>query len=368
MTGPLRVGIVGAGYIAGVHSAGYRSISGTFPMSTPSIVLSKVADADVARAEVMSRSWGWEFVHSDWREITRAENIDLVDISVPNSLHAEIAIDALAHGKHVVCEKPLAAGIEGAEEMTLAAESSGKLTQVCFYYRLWPAIEWARHQIAEGRIGSVIHFRGWMLQDYATDPTKQMGWRTDKGQPGAGALGDLGSHIFDVARFLAGDIVRLSAQTRQTVDRGEFASDADDLVAAMVQFKSGASGVIEASWAMHGHKADLGFDIIGDRGAIRFSWENSNEVEISTLDSPFEGFQRVLVGPDFPGVASLIAVAGQGLGYRDAFTIGLGRLVQAISEGESIVSPTFADGLAACRLVDAVLTSSVSRSWVDVAH
>jgi len=360
--------MVGAGYIAGVHSAGYKSITGTFPTSTPPVVLSRVADADVARAEAMSRSWGWQFAHSDWKEITRADDIDLVDISVPNSLHAEIAIDALAHGKHVVCEKPLAADLKGAAEMTLAAESSGKLAQVCFYYRLWPAIEWARNQIVEGRIGSVIHFRGWMLQDYAADPSKQMGWRTDKGQAGAGALGDLGSHIFDVARYLAGDIVRLSAQTRQTVARGDLASDTDDLVTATVQFESGASGVIEASWAMHGHKCDLGFDIIGDRGAIRFSWERSNEVEISTLDSPFEGFQRVLVGPEFPGVASLIAVAGQGLGYRDAFTMGLGRLIQAISSGERVVSPTFSDGLAACRLVDAALTSSASQSWVDVQH
>lgn len=202
----LRVGLVGAGYIAGVHSAAWRAVAGTFPELDLDIELAEIADADLSRAEAQSRAWGWERARPDWTELTTSEKLDVVDICVPNDLHGVIAVDALSNGKHVVCEKPLAIEADDARSMVEAARRPGLLAQVCFYYRLWPAIAHAQQIVASGQVGTVQHFRGWMLQDYASDPKQSMGWRADRARGGAGAVADLGSHIADIARALVGEI------------------------------------------------------------------------------------------------------------------------------------------------------------------
>jgi predicted dehydrogenase len=366
MTSDVRVGLIGAGYIAGVHSAAYRAVKGTFPTMSADVALAAVADVDRDRARSVADAWGWAESTDDWRRVTRADDLDLVDICVPNALHAEIAIDALEHGKHVVCEKPLAADAHSAEQMVAAAAGSDLVSDVCFYYRLWPAVQHAHNLIAAARIGEIVHARGWMLQDYGRRQGASMGWRGDAAQAGAGALGDLGSHIFDVLRFLVGDVRRVCSMARSTIERPSTGPPVDDMVAALLDFDRGASGVLEASWAMAGHRCDLGFDVVGSTGAIRFSWERSNELEVLTDDGAGRGFERVLVGPDMPGVGEMIAVAGQGLGYRDAFTIGLGSAIEGATGQRGQPGPTFEDGLAACRFVEAVQASAAAGQWVDV--
>lgn len=364
----LRIGIVGAGYIAGVHSAAYRCVPGTFPEGPRQLPLTAVADADEQRAAALQRRWGWQRLERDWKAITRAEDIDVVDVCVPNHLHAEIAIDALAHGKHVICEKPLAHDLAGAREMCRAASEASGLAQVCFYYRLWPAIAWARELVHSGELGAIQHFRGWMLQDYAADPSHAMGWRTTRASAGAGALGDLGSHVTDIARSLCGEVKAVSAITRQLVARPQ-QTELDDAAVMLLELQSGASGVIEASWAMRGHKCDLGFDLIGERGAVRFSWERSNEIEVllGDPDDQANGFRRVLVGGELqPGADRFAGVPGQGVGYRDAFTLGLGQALCAISANASEVSPSFEDGLRVAEVAAAALRSAETREWTAV--
>ncbi|MBS1887541.1 MAG: Gfo/Idh/MocA family oxidoreductase [Actinobacteria bacterium] len=367
-SGKVRVGIVGAGYIAQVHSAGYRSVVGTYDDGPEGVDLAVVADGAENRAQELSRAWGWERVETDWRQVTRADDVDVVDVSVPNVLHAEIAIDALEHGKHVICEKPLAHDLESALAMAAVAERSGRLAQVCFYYRLWPAIAWARQLVDEGAVGRPQHFRGWLLQDYAADAALDLGWRARPADAGAGALGDLGSHIIDIARHLCGDISRLCANSRTIVDRpGD--TKIDDLISIMVEFDSAAGGVLEASWALRGHKCDLGFDLVGDGGAIRFSWERSNEIEVLQGDpaDPANGFRRVLIGGAQPDVSRFVAVSGQGVGYRDAFTIGLGHALRGIARGDAATEPSFADGAEVSRVVAAALDSAESGRWTAVS-
>ena len=361
----LGIGIVGAGYIGNVHSAGYAAVRGTYP-EAPSVELRAVADLATDAAERLADGWGWGRVESDWRAITEAPDIDVVDISVPNSLHAEIAIAALANGKHVICEKPLARDLAGAEAMCRAAAGSSQVAQVCFYYRLWPAVAWAKQLVEAGAIGAVQHFRGWMLQDYAADAAHDLGWRARADDAGAGALGDLGSHIIDIARFLCGEIEAVCARTRATVERPAASGEIDDLVTMMVDFGGGASGVLEASWALRGHKCDLGFDLVGDTGAIRFGWERANEIEVLAGDpaDPANGFKRVLIGGAQPEVENFVAVSGQGMGYRDSFTIGLGQAVRAIGAGGPAAEPSFAEGLAVARIVAAALESAAGGGWV----
>jgi predicted dehydrogenase len=369
MSDEARIGIVGAGFIGDVHSAAYRAVPGIFPEAPRKVTLAAVADANAERAAQLSSAWGWERAESDWKAVTRADDVDVVDVCVPNFLHAEIAIDALQHGKHVVCEKPLAHDLAAAQAMLAAAAASGRIAQVCFYYRLWPAIAWAKQLIDEGAIGTIQHFRGWMLQDYAAGAGQDLGWRARRGDAGAGALGDLGSHILDVARHLCGEIVELCATTRALVPRPADAPSIDDVVSMLVGFDSGAGGVLEASWALRGHKCDLGFDVVGDDGAIRFSWERAGEVEILTGDpsDPLNGFRRILVGGGVqPDASRFAGVPGQGMGYRDAFTIGVGHMLKGIAAGETVVAPTFADGLRIGQLVEAALRSAAAHGFVAV--
>jgi predicted dehydrogenase len=364
----IRIGIVGSGYIAGAHSAAYRTVAGTYPDVPRDVALVAAADVDGTRAADLARAWGWQRSTRDWRDITRADDVDVVDVCVPNILHAEVACDALAHGKHVICEKPIAHNWEAARDMAAAAASAQRVAQVCFYYRTWPAISWARQLVESGELGAVRNLRGWMLQDYAANPAHDLGWRARLDQSGAGALGDLGSHIIDIARSLCGDITGLYATTRELVDRHNPTPGVDDLVTMVVDFDNGAGGVLEASWSLRGHKCDLGFDLVCERGAIRFAWERSNELGVLTGDvtDPDNGYRTVLIGGGQPDVGRFVSVPAQGMGYRDGFTIGVSKALSAIARGETHAEPTFEDGLQVALVVDTALQSAATRSWQPV--
>ena len=366
----VRIGIVGSGFIAGVHSAAYRCVAGTYSEAPRDVQLRAAADVDGARADALAGAWGWQRSHTDWREITRADDIDVVAICVPNLLHAEVACDALANGKHVICEKPIATTSEEARRMVAAAAGAGLVNQVCFYYRVWPAISWARQLIDAGELGTVKHWRGWMFLDYAASPRHDLGWRARLDESGAGALGDLGSHVIDITRYLCGEISAVSATIRELIDRDVPTPGVDDVVSMIVDLASGAGGTIEASWALRGRRCDLGFELVCDRGALRFSWERSNELGVLAGDvtDPTNGYRTVLIGDGQPDVQRFVSVPGQGLGYRDAFTIGAARALTAIARGETTAAPTFEDGLAVALVIDAVKESAATRAWVDVRH
>jgi len=367
-TDPVRIGVVGAGKIAGTHSAAYRTVAGTYPDAPRHVVLQSIADVDGARAAAVAASWGFARSTTDWRDVTRADDVDVVDICVPNMLHAEVACDALANGKHVICEKPLATTASEAAAMTRAAHAADRVAQVCFYYRVWPAISWAKELLDGGELGPVRHYRGWLFQDYAGSPRHDLGWRARLADAGSGALGDLGSHIIDISRYLCGEITSVSATMRELVDRDVPTPGVDDLVTMMVDFDGGVGGTIEASWALRGKRCDLGFDIVCDHGALRFSWERSNELGVLSGDvaDPTNGYRTVLIGDGQPDVGHFVSVPGQGMGYRDAFTIGVSRAVGAIARGETHAAPTFRDGLAAALVVDAVKQAAAERTWVPV--
>jgi len=364
----VRIGIVGSGYIAGAHSAAYRTVSGTYPDAPRDVQLVAAADVDSDRAAGLVTSWGWGRSTTDWREITRADDIDVVDICVPNAFHAEVACDALAHGKHVICEKPIAHNRESALEMAVAAEAAQRVAQVCFYYRVWPAVSWAKQLLDSGELGAIRNFRGWMFQDYAASPSHDLGWRARLAESGAGALGDLGSHVIDMARYLCGDISAVSANLKELINRDKPTPGVDDLVTMLVDFESGAGGVLEASWGLRGHKCDLGFDLVCDRGALRFSWERFNELGVMSGDvhDPNNGYRSVLIGGTQPDVSQFISVPGQGMGYRDTFTIGVSRALTAIATGQTTAAPSFADGLQVALVVDAAKRSAANREWTTV--
>lgn len=385
MSSPIRVGMIGAGYMAKLHSLSMQNLSRLTDNLTDRFELTRLVDVDTEIAQHEAMRWGWASSDHDWRNITRAEDIDLVDIATPNDSHYEICLDAFLNGKHVLCEKPLAVNSQQAAEMARQAKNSGKVHMVNFTYRAWPAIAQAKQHILDGKLGRIRHFEGHFFQDHNNDQTIPLYWRFCKANAGSGALGDVGSHIIDLARYLVGDIASVVALSDCFIaerplphDRSQLGSvDVDDLTTAMVRFENGASGTIKASWALPGFKNDVYFVVVGDKGAIRFSWERSNELQLFDFsDAPhISGYRTVLIGRAHPGADLFwfpalggelgLGVTAQGIGYGEAFTLSFRHFANMLKEGKS-EAPNFVDGLRCCEIIDAILMSSKSKRWVDV--
>ncbi len=368
----VRVGLVGGGFMAKTHSLAYSAAQMLDYDAFPELETVRVADIDIEAARRAAASYGWQEATDDWTAVTRADDVDLVDIVTPNNAHAEIAIDAARHGKHILCEKPLAASLADAERMTEAAEAAGVTTQVGFVFRKWPAMAAARKFVESGELGEALSFRGYYFHDYALDHEFQMGWRVDRAVAGAGSIGDLGSHVVDLARYLVGDVVAVTARSKTHFERrptphGMAAIEVDDATDCLLEFSSGTVGTLSTSWMAAGSKTDLGFELTGTKGAVRFTWRRNNELQLYSHSDPGEasGFKTVFLGPTHPGAERFWPVAGQGLGYGDAFTILISELLRALGRGVR-ATPSFRDGLEAARFVDAAVRSAEERAWIDV--
>ncbi len=381
----IRVGMIGAGYMVKLHSLSMRNLAALTNHPQDRFELVRLVDNNAELAQQEAARWGWKHADNDWRTVTRSADIDLVDIATPNDCHYEMCLDAFANGKHVLCEKPLAMDRHQAAEMARKAKASGKVHMVNFTYRAWPAIAQARQIIQEGGIGNIRHFEGHFFQDHNNDQTIPLHWRFRKQHAGAGALGDVGSHIIDLARFLVGEVASVAALTQCYIpqrplpnDRSQIGSvDVDDLAVALIRFENGASGTIKASWALPGFKNDVYFVVVGDKGALRFSWERSNELQLfDGSDAPqVSGYRTVLLGRAHPGAELFwfpalggdlgVGVTAQGMGYGEAFTLSFRHYANALQRGES-PAPNFVDGLRCCEIIDAILTSAAEGRWIDV--
>lgn len=371
MADVVRIGLVGCGFMGKAHSLAYRNLAAVHWPTLPRIELVRVVDALESLADEAAERYGWQSASDDWRTVTRAQDIDIVDIVTPNDMHAEVAVDAAEHGKFVLCEKPLANSLTAAQRMYEAVTKAGVGSQVNFVFRKWPAVVFAKRLIEAGHIGTVTRFRGWYFIEDALDPKQPVGWRFDEARAGSGSIGDIGSHVIDLARYLAGDVTAVFARldtvipVRPLGDSSELLQvTVDDSADILLRFASGASGSIQTGWTTAGHRNDLGFEVAGSEGAIRFCWERANELGCyrTTERNGLAGFQTVVIGPDHPGGDLLWPAAGLGLGYGDAFLISLGSAVSAATS--SVEShPSFLDGLRVCEVIDAALRSAASGTW-----
>ncbi len=368
----IRFGIIGSGYMAKLHSLALRNVGAFLYPNLPRIDMVRMADVSAEAAQAGAERWGWREHTTDTTLVTRGGDIDVVIIITPNDSHAEYALDAFAHGKHVFCEKPLSSTVEAAEQMAEAARKSGKVNVVNFSYRTWPGVEFARKLIAEGELGELIHFEGHFFQDYAKDPELPFSWRFDKTVAGGGAFGDIGSHVSDIACALMGPVTRVAARSRRLQAtrpaQGGRPVSVDDLTTTLVEFDNGAVGSIHASWAATGHKSDLGFTVIGTKGSLKFTWERNNELEFFTTSDPQTtgGFRRIMLGGIHPEAAPFWYAQGQGLGYGEAFVITARRAIEAVMHNDTKASPSFAEALHIVRIVDAVNRAAETEAWVSV--
>ncbi|KOT41589.1 dehydrogenase [Streptomyces caelestis] len=380
---PLRIGMVGYAFMGAAHSQGWRTAGRVFdlPMS-PDMAVICGRDADAVRAAADRH--GWAETETDWRALVERDDVDLVDVCTPGDSHAEIALAALAAGKHVLCEKPLANTVAEAEAMARAAEEAqarGQLAMVGFNYRRVPATALARRMVAEGRIGALRHVRVVYLQDWLVDPQFPLTWRLRREQAGSGSLGDLGAHIVDLAQYLAGErLAGVSALTETFVRERPLPTAAgaglaavsaagtgqvtvDDAALFTGRFASGALASFEATRYATGRKNALRIELNGERGSLAFDLERLNELSYHDGTEPgtHAGFRRILVTePDHPYLEGWWP-PGHGLGYEHTFVHQARDLVHAVAEGRG-PDPSFADGLQVQRVLAAVEESAGKNS------
>lgn len=387
MTKVLNIAMIGGGFMGKAHAAAYAAMP-MFFWPAPAMPIRKVLiDVTHDLAEEGRNRYGFETAGTDWREAVARSDIDAVDIVTPNDSHAEIAIAAAKAGKHIICEKPLARTGDEAKSMLDAVKAAGVIHMVAFNYRRAPAVALARRYIEEGRIGRILNFRGTYLQSWSADPDSPLSWRFQKDIAGSGAVGDIGTHVIDLARYLVGEIAAVNALTSTYVaDRpiqsggidklgtGEKnraaprgAVDVDDEVMTLLRFAGGALGSIEATRNAHGRHNFLTFEVHGTKGSLVFNYERRDELRVCFADDPADasGFRTIYTGPAHPYGQHLWPIPGLGIGYTETKIVECHDFLTAVVKGQQ-PSPNFEDGYRISRIADAILESSSRQAWVPV--
>ena len=371
----IGVGIIGTGFMGKAHALAYRAVAGIFPVSRRP-VLEIVADNNGEAAERAQRQLGFKRATADWRTLVADPAIEIVSITTPNLVHREMALAAIAAGKHVHCEKPIAPSAEDARTMMEAAEARGIKTQAGYNYLKNPLLVLAREMIAAGELGEIIGFRGIHAEDYMLDPEIAWYWRVDP-RGGSGAVADLGSHIVAMARFLLGPIAELAADLETVVKDRPMAPGAaerrpvevDDAARLIVRFARGCRGSIEASWVATGRKMHLGFEVAGRKGSLRFTQERLNELLYYRVggDPRHAGFQRIEAGPEHHPYGLFCVAPGHQLGFNDLKTIEAADFLAAIAGGPP-KGPDFREAWEIQKVIDAALRSARERRWIAVDY
>jgi predicted dehydrogenase len=381
---PINIALIGYAFMGRAHSNAYRQVGPYFMPRRPprmKVICGRTA-ADVERAR---QALGWEEGATDWKDVIKRKDIDLVDVCTPGDSHAEIAIAAAKAGKHVFCEKPLANSLKDAERMLDAVQKAGVAHMICHNYRRIPAVMLAKQIITEGAIGEIRHYRGTYLQDWMSDPAAPFNWRLDREKAGSGALGDIASHSIDLARFLVGEITEVAADLRTFVTSrpgklpdikiGKRRRKAvpmhevtvDDAAMALVHFEKGAIGTIEATRMANGRKNYNRFEINGRLGSIAFNLERMNELEVYFDADPahLRGFRTINVTePGHPYVGKWWP-PGHIIGYEHTFVHTVYDLLEAIADNK-VPAPNFTDGVANQRVLAAIERAAASRKWTAV--
>ena len=381
----IRIGLIGAGWMGKAHSVAYRNVAAVFGTEPAVPKLEVVADLNPEWAKAAAENLGFARWTADWREVVQDPKVDAVDITAPNHVHAEVALAALAAGKPVYCEKPLANTAAETGPMAEAAKAAGVVTLVGFNYLKNPAHPYARELIRSGELGEITLFRGTFDQDLQADPDFPFTWRHERKIAGTGTLGDMASHTQAFAQYLVGDTVEVcglletfirerpvaASGTGQSSRAGAGAPvrpvENDDVTQYLMRFANGAIGTIGSSRVGTGRKLGLDYEIQGTKGALRFTQERMNELQLYRHTDPAaeRGYKCVYIGPDHPGYAAFHPIPGIGLGYNDQKIIEARELIAAVAEGRP-AEPDFAFGHAVTRVLDAVQRSAEERRWVKL--
>jgi predicted dehydrogenase len=354
----IGVGMLGYAFMGKAHSNAFKKIPYmTWP---PPLVprLVGIAGRNEEAVNEAARRYGYEYATTDWRELVSDDRIGLFDNGGPNALHGEPTIAAAEAGKHVVCEKPLGRDADESYEIWRRVAATGVKHLCAFNYRFVPANRLAREMIEGGELGEIRHFRGRYLQDWGDDPSLDT-WRFNADEAGSGALGDLGAHVIDLARYLVGDISSVSGVVKTFLPRRQV----DDAIEAAVEFEHGAIGTIEATRLALGRRNALQWEINGSKASLAFDMERLNELQVFRADGDrARGFKTVLVSEAEHPFWQYWWPPGHIIGWGETFVHELHHMLQTIVDGGEIGphGATFEDGYRAAEACDAIVRSSAS--------
>lgn len=384
----VNVGLVGYQFMGKAHSNAWLQVPHFFnPPVMP--VMHSICGRNETKARQTAERWGWKNVETDYRRLIANPEIDLVDITVPNNAHSEVALAAIAAGKAVACEKPLARTLDEARQMAAAAKKSKVPNYVWFNYRRVPALAFARQLILEGRIGKVFHLRALYLQDWIKDPNIPLVWRLSGDVAGSGSHGDLGAHSIDMARFLLGEefqevcglahtfikerpigemVEGLTAKLRtgQKVKKGKVT--VDDAVLFLAKFSGGAIATFEATRFATGHHNGNCIEINGENGAIRFHFEDFSYLDFfdDTLPAREKGWRRISVSAGQDPYSGKYWPAGHVIGYEHTFINTANDILEDMAGKKRTFHADFQDALRCQEVLEAVMVSHKDRRWVSL--
>jgi len=373
----VRIGLIGTGYIGRCHAIAYAQAPTVFPLAGQ-LQLEYLAEITPELAAQKAKEFGFNRSTGDWHEVISDPDIDVVDICTPNFLHKEIALAAIANGKHVYSEKPLALSAVDAKIMYEAAEKAGVKTLVGFNYIKNPTTQLAREIIERGEIGEIIHFYGTHNEDYLANENTPLDWHCIKEKAGLGALGDLAAHIVQMSQYLVGQDIKEVIGDMKTVIKTRpnphnpnerLPVENEDQATALIRFTNGCMGTIETSRIACGRKMGLSYVITGTKGAISYTQERMAELKIYIHDDKpnRQGFKTILTGPLHPDYKNFCVSAGHGIGFNDQKTVEVRDLVNGIANNQSMY-PDFKEGFKVSRILDAIAHSYAEKRWVNVSE
>ena len=369
----IRIAIIGYGFMGRAHSNAYLKTPKFFDLPAQP-VLQVACGRNAKGVRAFAERFGWREWDTDWRRVVQRDDVDLVDICLPDDLHMPVAIAAAKAGKHILCEKPMARNVQEAERMYQAAQRAGICHMIGFNYRRVPAIALAKRMIEDGRVGRIYHFHAVYNQDWLSNPQRPFVWRNDRERAGAGALGDLGSHVVDLARYLVGEIREVvGAQAIFTPERpmpdgsGMRRVTADDATIFLARFADGAMGTFQVTRCATGCKNDQRIELHGTRGSLAFRQQRLNELQFhdQALSASEQGWRTMICTDRSHPYAAAWWPAGHMLGWEHTFVHEVRDLITAIATGGN-VSPDFREGLATQLVLAAVQRSADTGQWVQV--
>ncbi len=374
---PLNIGMIGYGFMGKAHTNAYATVSNFFDLQHKP-VLKAICARDAEKAQAFADNWGYESVETDWRKMIARDDIDVVDICVPNNLHKEISIAAAQAGKMILCEKPIAMNAEEGEEMCQAVEKAGVANMVWYNYRRIPAVTHAKNIIDSGNLGRIFHYRANFLQDWTIAEDIPQGgaglWRLDAAAAGSGVTGDLLAHCIDTAIWLNGGVDEVTAMTETFVkervhqETGKVEKvSIDDACAFICRFGNGSMGLFESTRYARGHKALYTFEINGEHASIKWDLHDLHRLEYfdHRLEGPMRGWRSIHISDgDHPYMGNWW-VPGLNIGYEHSFVHQVADFLKGLEDGQP-AGPNFRDALETQKICDAVLKSAESRNWETV--
>jgi predicted dehydrogenase len=370
----LNIGLVGYGFMGRTHSNAFLQASRFFDLPYKP-VLKAVCARDAERVKGFADNWGYESIETDWRKLVERKDIDLIDIASPNNTHAEIAIGAAKAGKMVLCEKPLGRTAEEAKTMVNAVEQAEVPNMVWYNYRRVPAVVLLKNLLGENRFGRIFHYRSQFLQDWTISQDLPQGgeglWRLDASVAGSGVTGDLLAHNIDMALWLNGQIIEVTAMTETFIKERKHSLTGevtpvtiDDASAFLCRFANGSMALFEATRYARGHKALFTLEINGERASARWDLHDLHRLEYFDHcdESRLRGWKNIhITDGDHPYMKNWW-VPGLQIGYEHTFIHQVADFIQSVGENKS-VAPSFRDGLSTEYVTDAILKSASTRQW-----